>query len=139
MTLSSKSDHSYYSEQQLAYGSLTGDMIRKENTSMRVTNLNSPRSGSPVANQYEILSDDGSTSTFQSYKTVIAKNVSGHFVISGDWNYSVTTTKYFNQWLRSFGLDAEDIAGVKKFLKSAKNGDRDLSRSRFTLEFTESL
>ena len=106
---------------------------------MRVSNLTSPRSGSPVANQYEIMSDDGSTSTFQSYRTVIAKNTSGHFTISSDWDYSRTTAKYFYQWLRSFGLDDEDIAGVKKFLKNASYGDRDNSRSRFTVEYVEEL
>ena len=106
---------------------------------MRVTNLTSPRSGEPVANQYEITSDDGATSTFQSYRTVIAKNTSGHFVISSDWNYSRTTSKYFHQWLRSFGLDGEDIEGVKKFLKKANYGDTDKSRSRFTLEYVEAL
>lgn len=106
---------------------------------MRVTNLNSPRSGEPVANQYEIISDDGATSTFQSYQTVIAKNTSGHFVISSNWNYSVTTSKYFNQWLRSFGLDDDDIRGVKKFLKNAKYGDSDNSRSRFTVEYVKEV
>lgn len=104
---------------------------------MRVTNLESPRSGRPVANQYLIETDSGEL--FQSYRTPIAKNEGGRFTISSNWNYSVTTSKYFNQWLRSYGLDAEDIAGVKKFLKSAKPGDSDMSRSRFTLHYVEEL
>lgn len=105
---------------------------------MRVTNLTSPRSDRPVANQYEITDDNG-VATFQSYATPIAKNSSGRFTISSNWNYSVTTNKYFNQWLRSFGLDADDIKQVKKWLKNAKPGDTDNSRSRFTLAYVEEL
>ena len=104
---------------------------------MRVTNLTSPRSGRPVANQYEI--QDNGVNTFQSYATVIANNKSGHFTISSDYNYSVTTGKYFNQWLRSFGLDDQDIKSVKKWLAKANYGDKDLSRSRFTLELVKEL
>ena len=104
---------------------------------MRVSNLTSPRSDRPVANQYEI--EDGNTSTFQSYRTVIAKNTSGHFTISSNYNYSVTTSRYFNQWLRSFGLDVEDIKQVKKWLSKANYGDTDNSRSRFTVTYVEEL
>lgn len=109
---------------------------------MRVTNLSSPRSGRPVANQYIINDYDGEAAEavefFQSYETTIAKNQGGHFTISEDWNYSRTTTKYFYEWLRGWGL-SDEIPAIKKWLKGAKPGDQDLSRSRFTLELVEEL
>ena len=89
---------------------------------MRVSNLNSPRSGSPVANQYEITADDGSV-TFQSYQTAIAKKEGHEYTISSDWNYSRTTSKYFYEWLRGYGWYGQEIEALKKFLKTAKAGD----------------
>lgn len=89
---------------------------------MRVSNLTSPRSGSPVANQYEIISDDG-TATFQSYQTVIAKKSGYVYTISSDWNYSRTTSKYFYQWLREYGWSGAELVELKKFLQKASEGD----------------
>ena len=79
------------------------------------------RTGKPVANQYVITDDQGNT-YFQSYKSIIAKipdlhntvtsaysspfsqdiNNSHRFQIVLDktyWNYSITTSKYRNQFL----------------------------------------
>ena len=77
------------------------------------------RTGKPVANQYVIEDDQGNT-YFQSYKSIIAKipdlhntscftkkekqedSNSHRFQIVLDktyWNYSVTTSKYRNQFL----------------------------------------
>lgn len=103
---------------------------------MRVTNMRSNRTGNKVANQFTIRDND--TEYFQSYETMIAKNQSGHFVISGAWNYSRTTSKYFNEWLRSYGL-TDELPQIKKWLQKAKSGDKDLSRSRFTLEYIDEL
>lgn len=96
-----------------------------------VTNLESPRSGNPVANQFVI--SDGETETFQSYQTPIAQKVGGDYIVSGDWNYSRTTSKYFYQWLRSFGWNGSEISDLCKFLKDAKEGD---SYSPVTLNVT---
>lgn len=86
---------------------------------MNVTNLQSPRSGNPVANQYEITADDG-TVTFQSYQTAIAAKKGYQYTISADWDYSRTTSKYFTQWLGDWGWYSSEIAELKKWLKSPK-------------------
>lgn len=92
---------------------------------MHVTNLTSPRSDRPVANQYE-LTDDNGVVTFQSYETAIAKKDGHIYTISADWCYSVTTSKYFAQWLRGYGWYDSEIAELKKWLKKPerKSGDK---------------
>ena len=82
---------------------------------MRVSNLRSPRSGTPVANQYEI--DHRGYTYFQSYQTVIARKRWFNYVISMDYNYSRTTSKYFTEWLRDHGWHDSEIAEFKKWAK----------------------
>ena len=74
---------------------------------MRVTNMLSPKSGYPVANQFIIEADDGRY--FQSYKSIIAKkNLDGSIELDADyWNYSRTTSKYRNEFLRETTKDTE--------------------------------
>lgn len=88
---------------------------------MKVTNLTSVRSGAPVANQFELT--DGNKSVFQSYDTTIAYKVGYNYTISGDYNYSNTTNRYFGQWLREYGWTEEEIKTLKKWLTNAKEGD----------------
>lgn len=88
---------------------------------MRVSNLTSPRSGEPVKNQFVI--DDGDKEVFQSYETPIAKKDNSGYTISSNYNYSVTTGKYFNQWLRSWGFNDDEIKKLKKWLTKANSGD----------------
>jgi len=66
---------------------------------MKVRNMTSSR-GNTVANQFIIDGPFGAT-TFQSYQTVIArKEADGRVVLDrGSWDYSVTTSKYRNQFL----------------------------------------
>lgn len=68
---------------------------------IKVQNLESPRSGNPVANQYEIETDKHFI--FQSYGSIIAKKERGFLgaVILDPyyWNYSKTTLKYLKQFL----------------------------------------
>lgn len=77
---------------------------------MRVSNLESPRSGNPVANQYEIETDKHYI--FQSYSTIIAKKERGFLgkVILDPyyWNYSRTTLKYLKQFL-GVNLSSKEI------------------------------
>ena len=77
---------------------------------IRVSNLESPRSGNPVANQYEIETDK--YYIFQSYGSVIAKKEKGFMgkVILDPyyWNYSRTTLKYLKQFLR-VNLSSKEI------------------------------
>lgn len=73
------------------------------------------RTGNPVANQFIIF--DSEATYFQSYNTVIAKTCweDGERVVYLDrdrWNYSVTTSKYRNQFL---GCTTADIKqGIKR-------------------------
>lgn len=64
-----------------------------------VQNMNSPKSGHPVANQFIIQTEEGKY--FQSYWTIIAFiDLTGHVTLdSEDWNYSRTTGKYRNIFL----------------------------------------
>lgn len=67
---------------------------------MKVQNLTSPRTGCEVANQFEIVDDHGNR-YFQSYKSLIVQisNSGGVVLDENYWNYSVTTSKYRNQFL----------------------------------------
>lgn len=67
----------------------------------RVENIESPRSGRPVANQFEVIMDTavGRVVLFQSYETPIAMTVrcmvhNTTYYIATDERYSGTTTKY---------------------------------------------
>lgn len=79
---------------------------------MKVTNMLSPRTGKEVANQF-IITEEGrgalgnfnKRETFQSYQSVIAVvtywNDRKDVVLDeGAWNYSRTTSKYRNAFLR---------------------------------------
>lgn len=83
----------------------------------KVFNVASTRSGRPVANQYIIVTPEGTF--FQSYRSVIA------FIDHNDkvtldqnkWDYSRTTAKYRNAFLN---LDTKEIQ------KRIKSGDIEL-------------
>lgn len=76
----------------------------------KVRNMESPRTGNPVANQYTI--DVGSMEVFQSYQTVIAVKRFGKtpriVLDAGSWDYSVTTIKYLKEFLGGY-LTKKDI------------------------------
>ena len=43
---------------------------------------------------------------FVSYNSIIGfKDFEGNVTLGKDWNYSRTTTKYLNQWLRTSGVE----------------------------------
>ena len=64
---------------------------------MKITQMTG-RTGKPVANQFII--EDGDTTYFQSYDSIIAKTDGKTFVLDRDkWNYSPTTSKYLNKFL----------------------------------------
>lgn len=71
--------------------------------SVKVSNLESTRSGNPVANQF-IISIHGHD-YFQSYDSIIVDidYTAAERIVTLDkryWDYSVTTSKYRNQFLR---------------------------------------
>ena len=81
----------------------------------KIENMLSPRTGKPVANQYIIVQEGGilgnfiKREVFQSYKSIIASvtywgdNNDNKIEVVLDeyyWNYSVTTSKYRNEFLK---------------------------------------
>lgn len=76
----------------------------------RVENIESPRSGRPVANQFTVFFDSavGRVLLFQSYDTPIAMTVSHRvhnvlYYIATDKKYSMTTSKYQNMFYKKYG------------------------------------
>lgn len=76
----------------------------------RVENIESPRSGRSVANQFEIIMDTtvGRVILFQSYATPIAMTVSHNvhntmYYIATSKRYSVTTSKYQKVFYKKYG------------------------------------
>lgn len=77
----------------------------------KIEQMQSPRSGRPIANQYRVFTDEGVA--FQSYTTVIAfKALDGSVTLDEDsWDYSRTTSKYRNEFLRE--TSKETLAKIK--------------------------
>ena len=87
---------------------------------MLVTNLQSPRSGKPVANQYLIVMDDG-TRIFRSYLSNVCRIAPDGTIYLDEyyWNYSRTTIKYLKKFLQ---MNIEQIhanirAGIFKMVE----------------------
>ena len=91
---------------------------------MKVQNMTSPRTGREVANQFIIR--DSARTVFQSYSSMIAcidyKNKS--IEIGSNWDYSVTTGKYRNQFFSNEGwTELACKAGLEKAIKDGKIDD----------------
>jgi hypothetical protein len=85
---------------------------------IKVRNMKSSR-GNNVPNQFLIDKDTGkySSTTFQSYQTLIARKIwtTGKTILDkNSWDYSVTTGRYRNQFL------GEGIAETKKKINSGE-------------------
>lgn len=97
--------------------------LGRKDFNMKVRNMESPRTGRPVANQF-IIEGDGKT-IFQSYDSTIAvidwneKTVK----IGNDWNYSTTTGKYRNMFF--YDNDFSDINNTKGINQIMKKVDND--------------
>ena len=85
----------------------------------KVENMESPRTGNKVANQYIITTDEGIT--FQSYGTrivfepaYIPAMSTRVTLIDPSWDYSVTTLKYFKQFM---GWERYSKKEIEKMLK----------------------
>jgi hypothetical protein len=72
-----------------------------------VMNMKSSRSGKKVKNQFLICTDKGQY--FQSYRSIIAfRDNAGNVTLDRNrWDYSVTTGKYRNQFLRMNKAETE--------------------------------
>ena len=68
----------------------------------KVYNMESPRSGREVANQFVI--EAGREVIFQSYRSVCAvyNRYNKTLTLGEDWNRSATTRKYFWQFMRNY-------------------------------------
>jgi hypothetical protein len=77
------------------------------------------RNGNYVPNQFEIYTDDGVY--FQSYRSIIAfKPCGGKTQLDETyWDYSRTTSKYLNQFLR--------VSGKKEIEQKIKAGEYELA------------
>lgn len=90
---------------------------------VHVENMDSPRTGRPVANQFIIRIEEGRY--FQSYQSIIAfkQYGSGHVTLDvNKWDYSVTTGKYRNEFL------GENIAETRRKIKSGEYTLEDLNK-----------
>lgn len=90
----------------------------------RVENIESPRSGRPVANQFKVVFDTavGRVVLFQSYNTPIAMliNCPIHgtaYYISTDEYFSVTTSKYQKMFYEKHGKHLTHQYSVSNFTK----------------------
>ncbi len=90
----------------------------------RVSQMNPPKSGNAVANQFIINTWDGTF--FQSYQTVIAlRDKSGKITLDMNWwDYSRTTNKYRSIFLH------ENTADTRKKIKSGEYALADLNSNR---------
>ena len=89
---------------------------------MTVRNMTSARSGREVANQFVI--EDGATIVFQSYRTPIASynRLTQVCRVNYDYfDYSVTTSKYFHQFLNEYVDFSVDIKALKKSLNNLED------------------
>ena len=71
-------------------------LLRQLGGIRKVQNLESPRSGRDVPNQYDLVCENGIA--FQSYNSLIAVRMNGYLYLTGYHDYSSTTSKYCNLW-----------------------------------------
>lgn len=95
----------------------------------KVSNMESPRTGNKVANQYII--QVGKEFYFQSYQTIIARKYlcksdncgQWHIQLDPDYDYSRTTMKYLSQFLFK-----ESMAEIRKNIKDGIYSVRNLNK-----------
>ena len=77
---------------------------------LKINNIISEK-GNSIANQFEIRDYKNGATYFQSYKTIIAKIKGGKVSVDRQsWDYSRTTLKYFDIFLKDFNFS--EIAGM---------------------------
>ena len=75
--------------------------------------------GNPAANQFVI--DNGNTSYFQSYQSVVAKIEKGKVSLSNRWDYSRTTAKHLYIFLAEYGY--WHLCSAAAMRKAISNGE----------------
>ena len=71
-------------------------LLRQLGAIRRTQNLQSPRSGRDVPNQFDLVCENGIA--FQSYGTLIAVRMNGYLYLTDYHDYSKTTSKYATSW-----------------------------------------
>ncbi len=88
----------------------------------QITNLQSPRSGNPVANQFMISTDK--YNIFKSYQTIIAKqnrNTNKITLDKNSWDYSATTLRYLKVFLGTSKSKKELEQDIKQGIYKLSN------------------
>lgn len=108
---------------------------------MKVRNMESPRTGRPVANQFIIVDDN--KLVFQSYDSMIVEwnKATSTLTFGKDWNYSTTTAKYRNEFLRMYFPKLADTKRLKLMEEMARalGGEFDYQLGAFiyTIKFEQ--
>ena len=98
---------------------------RKDKTMLNVKNFTSERTGKAIPNQF-IITDGKGTTTFKSYNSIIAeqRGAAGGYddviIFGKDYNYSTTTSKYLNRFLKMLGY--KEIANSRDREKAIEKG-----------------
>ena len=71
-------------------------LLRQLGAIRKVQNLSSPRTYRPVANQYDLIHENGIA--FQSSGSLIAVRMNGYLYLTAAHDYSKTTSKYVTEW-----------------------------------------
>ena len=71
-------------------------LLRQLGTIRKTQNLQSPRSGRDVPNQFDLVCENGIA--FQSYGSLIAVRMNGYLYLTDYHDYSKTTSKYATSW-----------------------------------------
>lgn len=94
---------------------------------LKVYNMESPRTGKAVANQYIICENGEYTrkTTFQSYDSMIVEidHVKSIITFGRDWDYSNTTRKYRNAFLNDFVPQIADKKILNKLYNECMNSE----------------
>lgn len=75
--------------------------------------------GNSVANQFVI--EDGDCIAFQSYRSRVCEIKNGVVTLGRHWDYSKTTMKHLNEFLRQNGF--YNLIGAKAIREAIKNGE----------------
>ena len=91
---------------------------------MKVENMKSVKTGKAVANQFVITDNKHNATWFQSYASMIARidnNNGVLFLDKNKWDYSHTTAKYRNAFIRDyFASNYASAAGIAAGIKEGK-------------------
>ena len=98
---------------------------------MKVKNMRS-NNGNKVANQFIIMDEEHNTITFQSYNSEIIR-IDYHdntITIFPDYDYSVTTGKYRNKFMRDYGFgDMDNKKGFEYYMNLGAIGNYKIVKS----------